>query len=188
MTAIVSILLRRAAPLATIVGLALVLAFAAPVHAQLAGGDFNLSGDGPVQVDGDRLEVLEDQGLAIFEGNVRVVQGETVLRTGRLVIHYVRDRSGAATTAAGASQIDRLEASNGVNIQSGNRVATGEAGTYDMGTEVLTLTGKRVTLSEDGNVATGCRLTVDMRANRSRLEGCADSASRPTILIQPQNR
>lgn len=166
----------------------LVWALALPAAAQLAGGDFNLSGEGPVQVDGDRLEVLEDQGLAIFEGNVRVVQGETVLRTGRLVIHYVRDGSGAATTATGASQIDRLEASGGVNIQAGNRVATGEAGTYDMGTEVLTLTGKRVTLSEDGNVATGCRLTVDMRANRSRLEGCADAASRPTILIQPQNR
>lgn len=156
--------------------------------AQLAGGDFNLSGDGPVQVDGDRLEVLEDQGLAIFEGNVRVVQGDTVLRTGRLVIHYVRSEGANAGAMSSASQIDRLEASNGVNIQSGNRVATGEAGTYDMGTEVLTLTGERVTLSEDGNVATGCRLTVDMRSSRSTLEGCADAASRPTILIQPQNR
>lgn len=169
-----------------ILAVMLVWALAPPAAAQLAGGDFGLSGEGPVQVDGDRLEVLEDQGLAIFEGNVRVVQGETVMRTGRLVIHYARDGGGAA--AAGASQIDRLEASGGVNIQAGNRVATGEAGTYDMGTEILTLTGKRVTLSEDGNVATGCRLTVDMRANRSRLEGCADAASRPTILIQPQNR
>lgn len=158
----------------------------APAMAQLSGGDFNLSGDEPVQVDGDRLEVLEDRGLAIFEGNVRVVQGETVLRTGKLIIHYARDEAAGAVGAA--SQIDRLEASGGVNIQSGNRVATGENGTYDMQSEVLTLSGKQVTLSEDGNVATGCLLTVEMRAGRSRLEGCADQSSRPTILIQPQNR
>ena len=157
-----------------------------PAAAQLSGDGFALSGDEPVQVDGDRLEVLEDQGLAVFEGNVRVVQGPTVLRTGKLVIHYARDGDGSL--AAGGTQIERLEASGGVNIQSENRVATGEQGTFDMASEMLTLSGSRVTLSEDGNVATGCRLTVDMRANRSRLEGCGDRSSRPTILLQPQNQ
>ena len=157
-----------------------------PAVAQLSGDGFALSGDEPVQVDGDRLEVLEDQGLAVFEGNVRVVQGPTVLRTGKLVIHYARGSEGSLTT--GGAQIERLEASGGVNIQSENRVATGERGTFDMASEMLTLSGDRVTLSEDGNVATGCKLTVDMRANRSRLEGCGNQASRPTILIQPQNR
>ena len=157
-----------------------------PAAAQLSGDGFALSGDQPVQVDGDRLEVLEDQGLAVFEGNVRVVQGPTVLRTGKLVIHYARGSDGSVTT--GGAQIDRLEASGGVNIQSENRVATGESGTFDMASEMLTLSGSRVTLSEDGNVATGCKLTVDMRANRSKLEGCGDSASRPTILLQPQNQ
>lgn len=127
------------------------VAMAAPANAQVGGGDFSLSGDEPVQVDGDRLEVLEDEGIAVFEGNVRVVQGETVLRTGKLVIHYAR--GGGESMATGGAQIDRLEASGGVNIQTATQVATGENGSYDMGTEVLTLSGERVTLSEDGNVA-----------------------------------
>lgn len=162
------------------------IVFAPPAAAQLSGDGFALSGDQPVQVDGDRLEVLENEGLAVFEGNVRVVQGPTVLRTGKLVIHYARGSDGSVTT--GGAQIDRLEATGGVNIQSENRVATGERGTFDMASEMLTLSGSRVTLSEDGNVATGCKLTVDMRANRSKLEGCGDGASRPTILLQPQNQ
>lgn len=177
---------RSVRALALLAMLAAMAAMIAPGNAQVGGGDFSLSGDEPVQVDGDRLEVLENEGIAVFEGNVRVVQGDTVLRTGRLVIRYARD--GGGSPATGGAQIDRLEASGGVNIQTATQVATGETGTYDMKTEILTLSGRRVTLSEDGNVATGCLLTVDMRANRSRLEGCRDQGSRPTILIQPQNR
>ena len=164
----------------------LCLGTAVPAFAQLSGSGMSLTADQPVQVDGDRLEVREDQGLAIFEGNVRVVQGETVLRTGKLVIHYARNPDGSPAT--GGTQIDRLEVSNGVNIQSGRQVATGETGTYDMASETMVLSGKRVTLSEDGNVATGCKLTVNMRTSRARLEGCGSGGSRPTILINPQNR
>lgn len=156
-----------------------------PALAQTGNTNFSITADQPVQVDGDRLEVLEDRGQAVFDGNVRVVQGPTVLRTGRLVIHYA---GGSGSIVDGASAIERLEASRGVNIQSGGQVATGEQATYDMASELLTLSGQRVTLSDAGNVATGCRLTVNMRTSRARLEGCGDQGTRPTILIQPQNR
>lgn len=162
------------------------LCAAGPAYAQLSGTGMTLTSDKPVQVDGDRLEVLEDQGLAIFEGNVRVVQGDTVLRTGKLVIHYARNPDGSPAT--GGADIERLEASAGVNIQSGKQIATGETGSYDMASEVMVLSGKRVTLSEDGNIATGCKLTVNMRTSRAKLEGCGSGGSRPTILINPQNR
>ena len=157
---------------------------ATPARAQTST-NFSITSDQPVQVDGDRLEVLEDQGRAVFDGNVRVVQGPTVLRTGRLVIHYA---GGGGSIVDGASAIERLEASGGVNIQSGDQVATADRATYDMTSELLTMSGQRVTLSDGGNVATGCRLTVNMRSSRARLEGCGDQGTRPTILIQPQNR
>ena len=171
--------LRLALPLAAVLA-------SGSAQAQLSGSGMSITSDKPVQVDGDRLEVLEDQSLAIFEGNVRVVQGETVMRTGKLVIHYAKNADGSPI--AGASQIERLEVSNGVNIQAGQQVATGEQGTYDMASETLTLSGKRVTLSEGGNVATGCRLTVNMRTSRAKLEGCGSTGTRPTVLIQPQKR
>ncbi|MGB7432163.1 MAG: LptA/OstA family protein [Ahrensia sp.] len=162
---------------------------AAP-HAQaqsFGGADgLALSSDEPVQIEGDRLEMRETEGLAVFDGNVSVVQGETVLRTGRLVIHY--DTSGGAeAVGTGQAAIERLEVSGGVNIQTGPQVATGDQGTYDMRSEVLVLTGKRVTLSEGGNVATGCKLTVTMANSRAKLEGCGNTASRPKVLIQPRS-
>lgn len=159
-----------------------------PVFAQSFGGadGLALNSNDPVQIEGDRLEMREAEGLAVFDGNVSVVQGDTVLRTGKLVIHY--DKSGGAdAVGTGQAAIERLEVSGGVNIQTGKQVATGEQGTYDMRAEVLVLTGKRVTLSEGGNVATGCKLTVTMANSRAKLEGCGNKASRPTVLIQPRS-
>lgn len=144
----------------------------------------SLSSDEPVQIDGDRLEMREAEGLAVFDGNVSVVQGDTVMTTGRLVIHY--DQSSGSMNS-GAATIERLEVSQGVNIQTGDQIATGDAGVYDMVADVFVLTGERVTLTENGNVATGCKLTVTMSDKRARLEGCGTSASRPSVLIQPRS-
>lgn len=150
-----------------------------------------LSGDQPVQIEGDQLEVLEDQGKAVFDGNVKVVQGPTILRTGRLEIFYSQsddgDASSTSTMTSGASDIERLEAYEGVNIQSEDQVATGDEGSYDMKSETLVLTGKQVTLSQGGNVATGCKLTVNTGSGRAKLEGCGQGGQRPTILLQPDS-
>ncbi|MEN0000439.1 MAG: LptA/OstA family protein [Pseudomonadota bacterium] len=150
------------------------------------GTGFSLSGSQPVQIDGDRLEVLEEQGQAVFDGNVKIVQGDTIVSARRLVIHY---SAGATDGSAvpGASGIERLVASGGVNIQRGDQIATGDTGTFDMASEVFTLTGQRVTLSDNGNLATGCRLVVTMKDSRSRLEGCGNQGTRPTVLIQPRS-
>ncbi|MEM1377943.1 MAG: LptA/OstA family protein [Pseudomonadota bacterium] len=148
------------------------------------GSGFTLTSDQPVQIDGDRLEVLEDEGRAVFDGNVRIVQGNTVVRAGRLVIEYAKN-GGGSTAIPGGAGIDRLVASGGVNIQRGQQIATGDRGTFDMASEVFTLTGSRVTLSDNGNLATGCKLVVTMKDGRSRLEGCGGTSTRPTILIQP---
>ncbi|MCI5077903.1 LptA/OstA family protein [Oricola sp.] len=157
-----------------------------PALAQNRTTGLRLDSNRPVQIEGDQLEVLEDQGKAVFNGNVRVAQDKTVLRTGRLVIHYASGGSGGSITSS-ASKIEKLEATGGVNIQNGTQVATGDTGVFDMRTEVLVLSGKRVTLSEGGNVATGCKLTVSMKDGRAKLQGCGDSGSRPTILLQPQS-
>ncbi|TCD16314.1 LptA/OstA family protein [Oricola cellulosilytica] len=182
---------RGAANVALVIALGL-MTTVVPAGAQSGGRDtgLQLTGDQPVQIEGDELEVLEDQGRAVFTGNVRVVQGPTILRTGKLVIHYATDGSAGSSSSitSGASQIERLEATGGVNIQSEKQVATGDRGVYDMGTEVLELTGKRVTLSEDGNVATGCKLTVAMKTGRAKLEGCGSGGARPTILLQPRSK
>ena len=182
MASAVTAFLLRPVCLAVVTILALSAGPAMAQSGQATG--LQLSSDLPVQIEGDRFEVLEEQSMAVFSGNVRVSQGPTVLRTGRLVIRYATG-GGTGSITSGSSRIEQLEASGGVNVQSEKQVATGERGVFDMRTEVLVLSGSNVTLSEDGNVATGCKLTVAMKTGRARLEGCG-SQSRPTILLQPR--
>ena len=65
-----------------------------------------MSGDQPIQIESDKLEVRESENLAIFSGNVSVTQGPTLLKSGKMTVYYAKDGGSAAT---GSANIDRLE-------------------------------------------------------------------------------
>ena len=139
----------------------LLLSLAGVAAAQEGGRltGIKLDGNKPIQIESDRLEVRESDGLAEFTGNVSVTQGPTLLKSGKMIVYYNTD-GGSGSAATGSADIDRLEVSGKVYVRSEKQVATGDAGSFDMRTEVLTLTGKEVVLTEGDNVIVGCKLTV----------------------------
>ena len=143
-----------------------------PAERSITG--LKLSGDEPIQIESDKLEVREAENLAIFSGNVNVVQGPTVLKSGRMTVFYARDGGSAAT---GSSSIDRLEVDGKVYVKSENQVATGDRGVFNMKTEILVLSGSKVVLSEGENVLVGCKLTVQMKSGQAQVEGCKSGQS-----------
>lgn len=145
---------------------------------QLTG--LKLSGDGPVQIESDKLEVREKDNIAIFTGNVAVVQDKSLLKAGRLVVHYADD-GGSATT--GTAKIERLEATGKVYLKSENQIGTGDAATFNMKSNILVLTGKQVVLTEGENIATGCKLTVQMSSGEAQLDGCG----RISAVLSPKS-
>ena len=87
-----------------------------------------LSGDEPIQIESDKLEVREAENVAIFTGNVNVVQGPTLLKAGKMTVYYVKDQAARACGAAtGSANIDQLEVDDKVYIKSDTQVATGDA-------------------------------------------------------------
>ena len=144
-----------------------------------------LEGDKPIQIESDRLEVRENDGIAIFTGNVAVVQGPTLLRSGKMTVYYNKEGGSAAT---GSADIDRLEVEGKVYVRSENQVATGDAGSFDMRSEVLVMTGKEVVLTEGDNVVVGCKLTVQMATGLAKLDGCGGEGGgtgRVKMLLKP---
>ena len=141
-----------------------------------------LSGDEPIQIASDRLEVRDNERKAVFSGNVNVVQGKTLLKSGRMIVHYAK---GEGSVASGSSDIDRLEVDGKVYVKSDDQVATGDRGTFDMKTEVLVLTGKEVVLSEGENVIVGCKLTVRMKTGKATFESCG---SRVIMQLDPKSK
>jgi len=144
---------------------------------QMSG--LKLSGDEPIQIESDRLEVRENESLAIFTGNVSVLQGATLLKSGKMTVHYAK---GEGTVATGASGIERIEVNEKVYVKSENQVATGDKATFDMRTEVLEMTGSEVVLTEGQNVLVGCKLTVQMATGLAKVDGCN---GRVKMLLQP---
>jgi lipopolysaccharide export system protein LptA len=152
-----------------------------------------LSGDQPIQIESDKLEVRDAEGVAIFTGNVNVVQGPTLLKSGRMKVNYAKEGNGTAPPAAGptSGNIERLEVDKKVYVKSETQVATADAATFDMRTEILVMTGKEVVLSEGGNVIVGCKLTVRMSTGEATLDGCgkgSDDTGRVKMLLQPKSQ
>ncbi|PTE08283.1 LptA/OstA family protein [Mesorhizobium helmanticense] len=166
--------------LALVLGMAPALA-QSKTTSQLSG--LKLSGDKPIQIESDKLEVRQAESVAVFTGNVSVVQGPTVLKAGKMTVYYVKDAGAAKDAAAkgaaaagaamtGSANIDHLEVDNKVYIKSDDQVATGDRGTFDMKSEVLVLSGSKVVLSQGDNVLVGCKLTVQMKSGLAQVDAC----------------
>jgi lipopolysaccharide export system protein LptA len=152
--------------------------------AQNGPAGMRLSGDEPISIQGDRLEVREDEGIAIFTGAVRAQQADTELNSGRLTIHY--DKSGGGSVSTGTAAIRLLEMEGKVVLKSPTQTATGDSGSFDMATQLFTLVGEQVVLTEGDNVAVGCKLVVEMDSGKADLEGCS-GGGRVQIMINPKS-
>jgi lipopolysaccharide export system protein LptA len=124
--------------------------------------------DLPIEITADSLEVLQNQKIATFTGNVDAVQGDMVLSADRLRVYYDGDEQNAAPGPAGTGSIRRIEAEGNVLMSSPRETAQGEAGVYDVAANQVTLDGA-VVLTRGDNVIRGQRLEVDLASGRSRV-------------------
>ncbi|HVW54115.1 MAG TPA: LptA/OstA family protein [Rhizobiaceae bacterium] len=174
-----------------------------------------LSNNQPIQIESDKLEVHQAQNEAIFTGNVNVVQGDTLLKAGHMVVYYVKSKPGDAKDSkggndsaassgkksdvgeggialGGASDIDHIEVDGKVYVKSQDQQATGDRGTFDMKTQILTLSGKQVVLTQGQNVVVGCKLVANLKTGQSKLDGCggtgASSPGRVKMLLTPTKK
>lgn len=134
----------------------------------------------PIQIEAKELKVQDKDQSAVFSGDVVVTQGDAVLKTQRLIVRY----DGSA--AGGVNQrISKLEASGRVYISSKDQTATGERATFDMGRQLMVMTGREVVLSQGPNVVVGNKLTVNLKTGQADLE--APKSGRVKVLIQPNS-
>jgi lipopolysaccharide export system protein LptA len=143
----------------------------------------------PIHIDAARLEVRDKDKIATFTGDaktgdVKVVQGDTVMRSKVLVVFYEQQAPGAPPAKAGAKgapapaatpgpggsqQIKRLEAKGNVIVTQNDQTVTGDNGVFDTKANTVTMHGN-VTLTQGKNVMQGQTLIVDLTTGVSRLE------------------
>ncbi|WP_208437161.1 LptA/OstA family protein [Bartonella taylorii] len=172
-----------------ILGFGTVLGYAEGAHFGI-----NLSNDKePLELYANSLEIRDKEGIALFNGDVSVVQGERLLRTAKLIVYYDKAHKGAnknqvdtkALSPAwfGSTSIKKMEALGKVYIKIATQIATGDKGVFDGKSKIMSLTGKNVVLTDGDNVATGCKLTADMKSGKAFLEGCETSEKKGRVSI-----
>jgi lipopolysaccharide export system protein LptA len=144
---------------------------------------FSQNRDKPLKIDAESLEVRQRDSAGTFSGNVRVVQGDTNLRSNSLVVFYDQTGQGAKVTQAGASQrIRRLEAKGNVIVTQKEQTARGDTAIYDMPSNTITLQGN-VVLTQCSNVMRGEKLIVNLTTGVSRVERGGSSSVQ--MLLNP---
>ena len=143
---------------------------------------FSADSDEPIEIQSDELEVKDNEKIAIFSGNVEVIQGDLRLRTVKLFVHYAGE-----ARQPNQQQIDRLEARGKVVVTSLENKMTGDWAIFEMAKDLITVGGK-VVVTQGENILTGNQLIVDLRTNTSRLESAPKSKGRVKGLFVPKSR
>jgi lipopolysaccharide export system protein LptA len=147
----------------------------------------------PINITADSLELRDKEKKAIFTGKVKAIQGDSTIECGKLTVYYDGEpaAAGAAPRPAGAggmpssNQIRRLEAEGGVVVTQKDQVATGDRGVYDMKSNTVELTGKKVTATQGKNTIEGEKLFVDLTSGLSRVESSQGSPGRVSGTFLP---
>ena len=110
---------------------------------------------GPIQITADELIGRIKDNYAEFIGNVEAVQGDFIIRSDRLRIHY-RIKAGQSTPdPAGGDAIEKIEAIGNVEIKTGSREAQTDLAEYFVDEGLLVLKGENSTVTDGGNSIKG---------------------------------
>ena len=121
-------------------------------------------GEGPLDVSADRVEVFDQEGRAVYSGDVNATRGGVRLRADRIEVFFQRREGG------GFGDIRRLVAEGEVYYVTPAEVARGDRGVYEIADEIITLTGE-VVLTQGCNVSTGEELVANLNTGFSSLSG-----------------
>jgi lipopolysaccharide export system protein LptA len=160
-----------------VLGVLASLLFALPASAQLSRDG------GQTQINADKLNVAERDSIAVYLGDVDVVQGDARLRSDKLTINFAGNPN--AQNGGGFGEILGMLAEGNVFYITPELRARGNQGTYDASTETIILTGN-VIVSRCDDVAKGERLTFNVATGQSSLDGAADDSRVVTIIGGPQ--
>ena len=120
----------------------------------------------PVTVRADRLEYLDSERRACYQGSVELQTEGTTLRTQRLDVYFSRAEGGEP------SEVDHAVAEGKVKVVQPGRWATGEHADYFAGAGKIIVTGgPPILYDEQKGLTTGQRLTFFLHDDSLTVDG-----------------
>lgn len=135
------------------------------------------------RITADMLIVNANSDKAEFIGNVKAVQGTTVITSDRLNILYQKIIAGVKDKVKGQESIKEITATGNVKIWFDDKFAQTQQAVYTAKTRIFTLTGPGSKITSGNNSISGSKITffrdgghVKIESNRSnRVEAIFES-------------
>lgn len=143
---------------------------------QVAFGGVRQDPSLPVEVTADSLEVSQNDGTAVFRGNVLVVQGELRMTAAEIRVAY----------AEGGGDIETLHATGGVTLVNASDAAEAAEAVYTLDSGNVVMTGS-VLLTQGQSAISGERLVLNLDAGTGVMEGRVKTVFQPGSGTQGGN-
>jgi lipopolysaccharide export system protein LptA len=138
----------------------------------------------PIRITADKLVADNQKKSAQFSGNVKAVQGDTVITSDQLTLFY--SSQGDRSPSDSASTIERIKASGHVRIEFDNRVAVSNQADYSVVERKLVLSGPESKIISGKDVISGSKITFYRDKGNVALEG--DEKNRVKAIIHSNQR
>lgn len=119
----------------------------------------------PINWAADRIEVQDRANRVILSGNVVAEQADLTLNAGRVTVAYTRGDD---------VDVERIDASGGVVVNSSTDNIRGSIAIYDLQEGIITMLGNVVLRRKEGNIQGG-RLVLDLDTGRAVMDGAPGS-------------
>lgn len=120
----------------------------------------------PIEISADQLDVVQQNRLARFSGNVLAEQGPVKLRSQSMTVHYRQGDERKNEAAA----VSKIEVDGKVFLATPQESAQGDKGVYDVDRKMIYLVGN-VVLTRGQNVLKGSNLQYNLNTGRSVITG-----------------
>lgn len=114
----------------------------------------------PIEVSAESLSVSQNDGSALFTGNVVIGQGEMRLSAPRVLVFYTENQNG----------VERLEATGGVTLVNGDQAAEADKAQYEVNRGTILMTGN-VLLTQGANTLVSDSMDVDLEGGTAQMNG-----------------
>ncbi len=128
-----------------------------------------------IDVESDRLDVDKAKGEAVFRGNVKAVQGNTIIKSTTLTL-YIDNTT---------KRITRLIADKNVYIKWEDKESTCDHAVYNLPVKVLELTGN-VVITRGQERISGQKVVMDMINERQVVE--AGKTNRVKVRVKSEGK
>jgi lipopolysaccharide export system protein LptA len=135
--------------------------------------------DQPIEIEADELEVREQEGISIYQGNVKLVQGSLEINADRVVIHFNEANELTLMEMTGTPATLR-------QLDDNQQEIWGEAKRIDY-TQSKSLLELRdsARLTQAGDIIESDVIRINTESNRLQA-GSMESDQRVKMLIQPK--